>query len=94
MTSLKLKKLVKSGAVHPLALVRDKIIAKGVSHPIWQDTDLTEFPWPCGRTLFDLVAKVAQEEFLRLAISEKHYYRMLDKVELEIFGRTNPERSL
>lgn len=91
----KLQKHVKSGATHPIALVRDDIISLGKVHPIWQEVndDLSFFPWPNGRTLFDLVAHVCQKHFLPLGISTKHYYNLVEKVEIFVFGRTCPDRT-
>lgn len=77
-----------------MVLVREQLIQAGGSHPLWSEVDFTQFPWPMGRTLWDLVARLFQEEFLRLAISEKHYYRLLGQVEIAVFGKTNPEREM
>lgn len=92
LTKMKMRQLVKSGAMHPICLVRDQLIESASHHPLWRDIDFTKFPWPRGRTLWDLVAHVCQKELLRIAASEKHYFNMLEQIEVALFGKSNPER--
>ncbi len=95
ITKRKRKTLIKSGAIHPFAVISERLKARAKDHPVWSGDyayDLQSFPWPPGRTLWDLVAFEFQEVFGRMGLTEKHYFDLLGKVEIEVFGKTNPER--
>lgn len=84
MSQRRLRNLVKSGAIHPIALVYSQLMNQ--THESFLEQDFTKFPWISAKSLYDRVA------FLPLGISDKHYYKLLDQVEIFVFGRINPER--
>ena len=85
-TRNRIRRLVRSGALHPMALLRETIIERRRNHPVWKDQPYQPFPWPrSAPTLTDLVAAAMQDERL-LNRREDTYWRMYDQVWEVVFG--------
>ena len=89
-TPRKLRKLVLSGAVHPVECVRQALVQRAELQFPHDKVNFRQFPWPCREVYYDVVAYVCQLNLPRN--SWKHYYRLLEQVETYVLGCPDPDR--
>lgn len=95
ITKHQIRKWVFSGAMHPIALIREPL-AKRLRERYQEDIeDLGEtlpYKYPFPRYLRDAVAATCQDE-LR-GVPGEHYWKLVDQVHLTIFGEHHPSLKL
>ncbi len=92
-----IRKWVFSGAMHPIALIREPL-AKRIREQyseIWDDLDPYQYPWPAtAPTLRDAVSATCQDEFKSAVSMKNHYWNLLDQVWMTIFGAHHVSKNL
>ncbi|MDP1712699.1 MAG: hypothetical protein Q8K86_09615 [Candidatus Nanopelagicaceae bacterium] len=72
--------LVRSGAINPIVLVQH-------DHPLQKDDPQPVLGrWPQHRYLYDMMARIWQDETRCLGLSQEHYFRLKDRLEYAVFG--------
>ena len=83
----KLGVLVRSGAINPIVLVQEKLVRGEREHSLQKDVPQPVLGrWPQHRYLYDMTARIWQEESRCLGLSHEQYFRLKDQIEYAVFG--------